>query len=331
LNLSVNAHLGDAFEISRSELVPYVDAKMTERFAASVWQRVQESLRSDRFHEIQLELERRNTLTTRDRLAALDLKDLLDLMIRQWETVFITGSRRLRREERNHVHGLLDARNRRAHQNSYNTFTQDKADRVIGNALELLEAIQASEEAQNRHRGVKAGLRPSPNDSIDQSLGPDPSSGRSRSVLIDPVQRQRSHRGSVERTSGSRCCPGPHPFDSCPQRAELWPHRVRCLIIGENPGGENSAYFYDPPEMGRVPVRDRLLEGLLNEGLIEAASLRAFASAGFAFDHAIRCRLDGQIAHERSRAMRFASERAHRAEHLRGALDAHPSLWLMGI
>ena len=135
--------------------------------------------------------------------------------------------------------------------------------------------------------------------------------------------------------SESRCCPGEHPFDSRGVAERWWPGTLRCLIIGESPGGPGDAYFYDPPQPGAgdpVRVRVRLLDGLTRVGLIVAPTLHAFREGGFLFDHAIRCQLpDELIEREWRRAKTYRSIRAAAGvEHLRPALAVAQRVWVMG-
>lgn len=148
------------------------------------------------------------------------------------------------------------------------------------------------------------------------------------------VWRQTSSSSSGPSVAPGRCCSGRHPFDS---RAvpEAWrPQDLRCLIIGESPGDTDSAYFYDPIPVGRtdpIEVRRYLLSGLWSAGLLSAPTLEALRSAGFLFDHAIRCQLPRDvIKRERAAAARWKSERAHRASHLVALVNAAAKVWVMG-
>ncbi|MEK9141049.1 MAG: hypothetical protein AAB308_08370, partial [Nitrospirota bacterium] len=54
------------------------------------------------------------------------------------------------------------------------------------------------------------------------------------------------------------------------------PTMLRCLIVGENPGGPSSEYFYERPasyESDEVDVRKGLLRGLREQHLIGEPTL----------------------------------------------------------
>jgi hypothetical protein len=132
-----------------------------------------------------------------------------------------------------------------------------------------------------------------------------------------------------------QCCTDKHPFDQFAVVEKWWPGKIKCLIVGENPGAADSLYFYDRHQAegsDPVHVRKYLLAMLKTHGLIKDPSLGAFREAGFAFDHAIRCPLPQEVVEkERQAAQRFRSERAHRAEHLRDVLGRVPKTWAMGL
>jgi len=94
------------------------------------------------------------------------------------------------------------------------------------------------------------------------------------------------------------CCNQIHPFDQF-DVAEKWiPQKVKCLIMGENPGDTSSSYFYEISNdymNDKIRVRRSLLSGLLSQKLIIEQNLEAFKRAGFLFDHAIRCHLPSSI------------------------------------
>jgi hypothetical protein len=89
------------------------------------------------------------------------------------------------------------------------------------------------------------------------------------------------------------CCGKSHAWDTYDVPNRWKPQqRVRCLIVGENPGKQNSVYFYDvPANHDPVRVRTNLLHGLTSAGLIREPTLIAFRTAGFVFDHGIRCHM----------------------------------------
>jgi hypothetical protein len=112
------------------------------------------------------------------------------------------------------------------------------------------------------------------------------------------------------------------------------PTRLRCLIIGENPGSTASQYFYQRPPSytsDTVVVRRALLRELHQHGIIPEATLEGFQSAGFLFDHAIRCQLSSQvISGERQRAMRYASSYVKEPVHLQPWIAQSVVIWVMG-
>lgn len=120
------------------------------------------------------------------------------------------------------------------------------------------------------------------------------------------------------------CCNHTHPYDHFDVEGSWQPHELRCLIVGENPGGPESAYFYDPPrsyENDPVDVRDALLKNLSEQKLIASATLKGFKEAGFLFDHAIRCPIDRR---------KFRAELVRNHEHLRETIAHAPIVWVMG-
>jgi hypothetical protein len=62
------------------------------------------------------------------------------------------------------------------------------------------------------------------------------------------------------------CCGKSHAWDTYDVPNRWKPQqRVRCLIVGENPGKQNSVYFYDvPANHDPVRVRTNLLHGLMS-------------------------------------------------------------------
>ncbi len=112
------------------------------------------------------------------------------------------------------------------------------------------------------------------------------------------------------------------------------PPALRCFIVGENPADKASQYFYERPASytsDAVVVRRALLRGLHQHGVIPEATLEGFQSAGFLFDHAIRCQLPSRVVSaERHRAMRYASSRAEEPVHLQPWLALTVVVWVMG-
>src|SRR5919106_178862 len=92
------------------------------------------------------------------------------------------------------------------------------------------------------------------------------------------------------------CCGAQeHPWDRYNVQRDWMPTSIRCLVVGENPGSESSEYFYNPPSdyaLDRVVVRKGLLHGLQAVGLLNAATLNAFATLGsfLITAFAVRCR-----------------------------------------
>lgn len=149
----------------------------------------------------------------------------------------------------------------------------------------------------------------------------------------------RDRRGAVVSESSGHhraraCCGGPHAFDSRRVRDSWWPRELRCLVIGESPGPPGALYFYDPmPDDTPDPivVRRHLMAGLASVALIESPTLEAFRSAGFAFDHGVRCHLPTEVVHsERRLARRYSSPRAHSATHLVGPVAQAAKVWILG-
>jgi len=131
------------------------------------------------------------------------------------------------------------------------------------------------------------------------------------------------------------CCrAAEHPWDRFKVDLFWRPLQLRCLIIGENPGDVESAYFYEAPggyANDPVVVRRYLLRGLLGQKLLISATLEGFRDAGFLFDHAIRCPLSSaDVKKERNAAMRFASSRVQRSAPLLAPLSQPPVVWVMG-
>jgi hypothetical protein len=131
------------------------------------------------------------------------------------------------------------------------------------------------------------------------------------------------------------CCrAAEHPWDRFKVDLFWRPRQLRCLIIGENPGDVESAYFYEAPggyANDPVVVRRYLLRGLLGQKLLISATLEGFRDAGFLFDHAIRCPLSSvDVKKERSAAMRYASSRVQRSAPLLAPLSQPPVVWVMG-
>ncbi len=127
----------------------------------------------------------------------------------------------------------------------------------------------------------------------------------------------------------SCCGDRSHAWEEFRVEAQWRPERLACLIIGENPGSSTSPYFY---EEGRaVAVRTILLRELHRGDIITEPTLGAFRSAGFLFDHGIRCRLlDDEIGAERRLAQHYNSIRAAGAKHLEPLLKDAPAVWVMG-
>ncbi len=126
------------------------------------------------------------------------------------------------------------------------------------------------------------------------------------------------------------CCDEPaHAWDQFRVATEWLPTTLRCLIVGENPGSADTAYFYD--EDSGVAVRTILLRGLHGAGIIEAPTLNAFRVAGFLFDHGIRCHLaHGEVATQRRLARTYSSPRANAATHLAPFIQDASAVWVMG-
>jgi hypothetical protein len=118
-----------------------------------------------------------------------------------------------------------------------------------------------------------------------------------------------------------------HPWDEFRVDPEWLPRPLRCLIVGENPGTSRTPYFYDRDR--GVAVRTILLRELHASGLLVAPTLDAFRTAGFLFDHGIRCQLS-DVATERRLAQTFSSPRANTATHLTPLIRSASAVWVMG-
>ncbi len=131
------------------------------------------------------------------------------------------------------------------------------------------------------------------------------------------------------------CCKAKkHGWERFDVERSWLPATLRCLIVGENPGGPSSEYFYERPvsyESDEVEVRKGLLRGLCEQRLIAEPTLEGFRDAGFLFDHAIRCQLNPEVIRsEREKAKRYACKRVENPEHLRPWLARAPVVWVMG-
>ncbi len=131
------------------------------------------------------------------------------------------------------------------------------------------------------------------------------------------------------------CCKAKkHGWERFDVERSWLPATPRCLIVGENPGGPSSEYFYERPvsyESDEVEVRKGLLRGLCEQRLIAEPTLEGFRDAGFLFDHAIRCQLNPEVIRsEREKAKRYACKRVENPEHLRPWLARAPVVWVMG-
>lgn len=125
------------------------------------------------------------------------------------------------------------------------------------------------------------------------------------------------------------CCSTQHLFETFHVRENWWPPTPTCLIIGESPGAPEAHYFYD--EHNWVRIRRNLLMGLYHFTLISAPTLPSFRTAGFVFDHAIRCQLaSNEVKQEWTQSKIYKSPLASEAHHLVPLMDAFPSVWVMG-
>jgi hypothetical protein len=126
------------------------------------------------------------------------------------------------------------------------------------------------------------------------------------------------------------CCGAQkHPWNTFSVRAKWMPDKLRCLIVGESPGGDPKKYFYNQHQ--KVAVKTIMLRELCRHGLIVEPTLPAFRKAGFLFDHAIRCLLPpDMILHEAELAKRYESSLAATPRHLRAFLANGSPVWVMG-
>lgn len=131
------------------------------------------------------------------------------------------------------------------------------------------------------------------------------------------------------------CCGATeHLWDRYGVEHRWMPSKLGCLIVGENPGSEDSEYFYSVPKSyakDRVVVRRSLLRGLYKENLIDHPTLDGFRDAGFLFDHAIRCPLlSKDVNAERGPAKDYRSVRVKTVDHLVPLLSKASVVWVMG-
>jgi hypothetical protein len=136
--------------------------------------------------------------------------------------------------------------------------------------------------------------------------------------------------GDEDTSSVMPCCRDrAHAWDEFRVGTDWLPDRVRCLIVGENPGSTSTAYFYDGAR--RVAVRTILLRELHGAGIVTSPTLEAFRAAGLLFDHGIRCRLaDAEVATQRRLAREYLSPRANAATHLTPLIRDASGVWVMG-
>lgn len=125
------------------------------------------------------------------------------------------------------------------------------------------------------------------------------------------------------------CSDRAHAWDEFRVATDWFPDRLRCLIVGENPGSASTAYFYDAAR--RVAVRTILLRELHDARIVASPTLEAFREADFLFDHGIRCRLaDDKVATQRRLARKYLSPRANSATHLTPFIRDASAVWVMG-
>jgi len=125
------------------------------------------------------------------------------------------------------------------------------------------------------------------------------------------------------------CAEEVHQWERFRVESEWLPARLRCFIVGENPGSPKTAYFYEAKRA--VPVRTILLRELHRSRILAEPTLAAFRSAGFLFDHGIRCRLrKNEIGEERRLAQQYKSPRATGAKHLERFLRDAATVWVQG-
>ena len=131
-----------------------------------------------------------------------------------------------------------------------------------------------------------------------------------------------------------RCGCRRHSYEQFEVERKWRPHRLRCLIVGENPSDEGQPYFYEEPinyDNDSVVVRRSLLQNLYEREILDSVTLTGFREAGFLFDHAIRCRMSkDEVKKERERAQRYKSERVQNPTHLLPTVREAPIVWVMG-
>ena len=130
------------------------------------------------------------------------------------------------------------------------------------------------------------------------------------------------------------CCKTVHAADRLNVEESWLPKVPRCLIIGESPGNPGSLHFYDPIPIGRpdpVSVRHRLLNQLVEEGLLQVATLEEFRERGYFFDHAVRCQIPMKIVkRDRELAKRYHSQLLTPQMHLARLIKSFDLVWVMG-
>ena len=155
------------------------------------------------------------------------------------------------------------------------------------------------------------------------SLKPTPPAFGLRGGLAQPFD------GEENVPSVMPCCGQSHPWDQFAVETEWAPDRLRCLVVGENPGSTSTAYFYEADR--GVAVRTILLGGLYRAGIVSEPTLAAFRAAGFLFDHGIRCRLPGDtVTTQRRLARSYSSPWANGCTHLTPLIRGASAVWVMG-
>ena len=125
--------VGEMMDLLKSGLGPYVLRQYKSHYAAGYLQEMERKLLSDSYS---IYLPDEDTA-----LKEIDSQGWLNLMIRSWNEAFATH---LGAEDRRYTYEMREARNKWAHQEP---FTNDESQRVADTAKLLLQAVNATDEA----------------------------------------------------------------------------------------------------------------------------------------------------------------------------------------
>ena len=125
--------VGEIMDLLKGGLGPYVLRQYKSHYAAGYLQEMERKLLSDSYS---IYLPDEDTA-----LKEIDSQGWLNLMIRSWNEAFATH---LGAEDRRYTYEMREARNKWAHQEP---FTNDESQRVADTAKLLLQAVNATDEA----------------------------------------------------------------------------------------------------------------------------------------------------------------------------------------